>query len=327
MTYLHRVILGTISLLALSACGGGSGGGGGAPTPVTAAIIDSNNVQAVASSSANAALQSGAFGGVLGSSGLTATNSRGLAKLYVGQHAKVLGPGVAISQVPIGPEVTPCNVDGSLTLSGEVANPLTISPDDFVQLVWAACDDGLGQIIDGLLRMTFTSFEGDPLTGAFLVGMTTTIDNFQVTEGSNVNSVDGDVSVSLDTRTPPIATATTSGNMLTVSVNGNTDTLSNFSSTVTEDMSMMPSLFTLDSMGTITSTRFDGSTNYETPVPFQSIGDAYPFTGELLVTGANNATLRLIALDDVNVRIEADYDGDGAVDETIDTTWDALINS
>ena len=79
-------------------------------------------------------------------------------------------------------------------------------------------------------------------------------------------------------------------------------------------------------MGTITSTQFDGEVTYETPVAFVALGDAYPHVGELLVTGANNATVRLIAVDEVNVRIEADYDGNGTIDETIDTTWDALFD-
>ena len=47
-------------------------------------------------------------------------------------------------------------------------------------------------------------------------------------------------------------------------------------------------------------------------------------TGELLVTGANNATLRLIAIDDVNIQIEADYNGDGIIDEIMNTTWGEL---
>ena len=40
-----------------------------------------------------------------------------------------------------------------------------------------------------------------------------------------------------------------------------------------------------------------------------------------MVTGSNNATLHLIALDEVNVQIEADYDGDGVIDEVLNMTW------
>ena len=67
------------------------------------------------------------------------------------------------------------------------------------------------------------------------------------------------------------------------------------------------------------------SFRYATPVTFEGFDNGYPHTGELLITG-DSSSARLIALDDVNVRIEIDGDGDGAVDDTIDTTWVALTN-
>ena len=43
------------------------------------------------------------------------------------------------------------------------------------------------------------------------------------------------------------------------------------------------------------------------------------------ITGADNATIRVTAMDDITVRLEMDYDGDGAVDEIVDLTWDEAI--
>ena len=56
-------------------------------------------------------------------------------------------------------------------------------------------------------------------------------------------------------------------------------------------------------------------------ITFAGSGENFPGTGHLLVTGADNATLLLRTIDDVNVEIDADYDGDGAVDETLFLTW------
>ena len=56
---------------------------------------------------------------------------------------------------------------------------------------------------------------------------------------------------------------------------------------------------------------------------FSGFDNGYPQTGELLVTGASSSA-RLIALDAVNVRVEIDSDGDGTVDDVIDTTWAEL---
>ena len=57
----------------------------------------------------------------------------------------------------------------------------------------------------------------------------------------------------------------------------------------------------------------------------QSFGDDYPYDGEIEIVGANNASIRIIALDATTVRLEVDSNGDGTVDDVIDTTWDALM--
>jgi hypothetical protein len=66
--------------------------------------------------------------------------------------------------------------------------------------------------------------------------------------------------------------------------------------------------------------------SYSTPVTFEGFDLDYPGTGEFLVEG-DNSSARLIAIDNVNVRIEVDTDGNGTVDETINTTWAELTAS
>lgn len=311
----------TLSVLALSlaACGGGGGGATTSNPPPAAppAVIDSGNAQAVASRSMTAAFQSGGIGGITGTGGLVTVGNNGVSKPTAG--------GATAHQIPIGPETTPCAVSGSTTFSGEIASPVTITPGDFFDIEWDNCDEGIGAVIDGLLGTTFTSFEGDLQSGQTVLGMSLRIDNVQATAGNEFNRADGDIALTVDTTTPMLTVATSNGSLFTVASNAGTDTLSDFSSTVMDDTSMLPSLITTTAAGTVSSTQFDGGVTYTTPLAFKALGDAYPYTGELLVTGANNATLRLIALDEVNVRILADYDGDGATDETIDTTWSALV--
>lgn len=310
----------TLPALALSlvACGGSGGGGASIPPPAQSqAVIDSGNAKAVAGRSMNGAFQTGGYGGLGEAGGFVTVANSGLSK-----PAAAGGPGY---QIPIGPETTQCAVSGTTTISGDIANPATITPGDFFDIDWDNCDDGAGVVIDGLLGTTFTDFEGDLLSGQTLLGMSLRIDNLLATAGNDFSSADGDIALTVDTTTPMLSVATSTGTMYTVANNVSTETLSNFSSMVTEDSSMLPSLVTTTASGTITSTQFDGAVTYRTPVPFEALGDAYPYTGELLVTGANNATLRVIALDEVNVRIMADYDGDGANDETIDTTWAELV--
>ena len=89
---------------------------------------------------------------------------------------------------------------------------------------------------------------------------------------------------------------------------------------------MFPSNFITDATGTVSSTLFNGFVAYNMPTPFESTGDGFPYRGEMVVFGTNNATIRIIAISEVDVMIDADYDGDGASDATIQTTWAALVD-
>ena len=81
----------------------------------------------------------------------------------------------------------------------------------------------------------------------------------------------------------------------------------------------------MDSSGTLDSSQLAGIVDYSTEIMFQGFDNDYPGIGELLVTGGTSSA-RLIALDNVNVRIEIDNNDDGTIDDVVDTTWDALVN-
>ena len=102
------------------------------------------------------------------------------------------------------------------------------------------------------------------------------------------------------------------------------EVLTNFDTAQSVDTSVVPESYTLTTAGTVDSSQLSGSITYTTPVTFQGSGEGYPFAGELLITGAGGATIRLVTLDAINVRIETDTDGDGTVDATEDTTWDDI---
>lgn len=67
-----------------------------------------------------------------------------------------------------------------------------------------------------------------------------------------------------------------------------------------------------------------GVMTLETMVAFEGHGDSGPDTGVLEIHGAGNSLVRLTAIDETNVRLEVDEDGDGVIDETSVTTWDAI---
>lgn len=305
----------SIALFALVIAGCG-GGGSDAPVAVPATIT-MQNAPAIAGEVSASALESGDLGDLLGAGGFVANVGPGLSKVA---RAAVDSKVSAIASQAGGAETIPCTVSGSITISATIADPNTLSPGDSISAQFSMCDDGSGVVSNGSFQFVINEFGGDLAAGDFNLDVTLIVTNFQVIENGETSSLDGDVSVSLSTSQGIAAAVTVSGSSLTVSDGTSTATLGSFSTTVGGD----GVTYTVDSQGTLNASDFEGQVTYDTPVVFQGTGEEYPFTGELLITGANDATIRLIALDSQNVRLELDLDGDGAVDEIIDTTWVAI---
>jgi hypothetical protein len=315
-----------ILALIFSGCGGGGGGGPAPPPgPPATGTINTSSVLAISGRVIDAAFQSGGFGNI--------TNFVGLTTVATGEPM-ALGKGFVTeagtwnvnATKPLGSENEMCDVSGSLTVSGDIQSPLTVTAGDFLDYLWEECDDGLGQVINGRIGMTFTEFEGNLLAGRILLRVSLDVQGFQVIDSTGTHTSDGDLSVTIDSRTQPLTVVTTMGSSLMVDNGISTETLTDFSSIFTEDTSMFPANFSKESTGRVSSSLFVGVVSYSTPVVFQASGDGFPYEGELLVFGTNNSSVRIMAIDEDNVRIEADYNGDGAADATIDTTWAALVD-
>lgn len=318
------IVLG--SALTIAACGGGDMFNQ-PQEPSTTAKIDGSNALAATRVSYEAAVDSGNLASVGGAAGLSAGNPDGSAKAVVtGTTGGMLLS--AVSLVPFGPDIYPCGdspADGSITVSGDLANLLTLTPGDTISIEYTQCDEGLGEVINGFVDLTVTDFAGDFLTGSFLLAMNAVLTNLQViTIDDNVTS-NGDASITMDTRANPYIEAGVSGTSMTADANSHSETLSNYSSDQTFDGSLDPAEYTLAAAGTLDSTQLSGVVEYSTGPNFTGLGTDYPHTGVLLVQGAESSA-SLIALDNTNVRIEIDSNGDGTVDETINTTWEALVN-
>jgi hypothetical protein len=309
----------------IAACGSGGDQFGGAQPPTTTFAITSANAVTAASVSWQAIAASGDFGDLGGGLVLSTDSPGGFAKASVAQKAGGSLVNV-VQQVPFGPEVLPCLTDGIVTLSGDIANPETLTVGDTFRAVYELCDDGAGEVIDGAIDFTVREFTGDILTGLYMLSMDTVVTNLQVVTGTDTISNNGDVNVTLDTMLAPLVSAGVSGTSMTVDSNASSETLSAYSSRQTVDGNLQTLPFTLSASGTLDSTQLAGIIRYSTPVTFAGEGADYPSSGALLVEG-DNSSARLTAVDNVNVTIEIDSNGDGVIDATIETTWVALAAS
>jgi hypothetical protein len=323
-----------ISLVFVAACSGGAGSYNNAnPPPPAGFDITPTNAMQVSQVAYQSVVTSGDIAGLAGSSGLTANSGGNFSKPTLdarGTFASLLQkiPFDPTSvQAPFGPTSLPCAVSGSLTISGDLANPLTLSAGDTIRADYDNCNDGLGETIDGTLDFIVDVFAGDIFTGLYDMTMTMDLIDFQSTTANDVLLANGDATATLNTMAAPYVEASVSGNSMTTNTNGTSESLTAYSSAQTLDAGLDPAPYTMIASGTLDSSQLSGAITYSTPVMFEGLGSDYPHAGELLVAGSDSS-IRLIAVDNVNVRIEiySNVDGTGTPDDTILTTWAELAS-
>lgn len=327
-----RVILILVSPLFLAtACGGGgsgSGSGGNTPPPPSAGLgITPSNGAQVAGVAYQAALASGDIASLASNSGLTGSAGGGLAAASPEAQAGRQGSTV-LQNVPVGPTTSPCAVSGSITISGDLANPLTLTAGDTISASYDNCDDGAGEVVDGDMDFEVDAFSGDILSGAYDMTMTMNITDFQVSSATDVITGNGDGTATINTLAAPYVEASVSGNSMTTDTNSFSQTLYNYVSAQTVDSGVSPSPYTYMSSGTLDTTRLGGVIDYTTTVIFEGFDADYPYVGELLVVG-DNSSARLIAQPnsiDVVIEIYDNTTGTGTPVDVINTTWADLAS-
>ena len=329
---MKRVIFSTLIPIFLAAGCGNSGGGYGGPNnppPAGFGITPANGLQ-VSQIAYQSLTTSADIVGIAGSTGLTANSGGGLSKPT---NAQQLGGTLAgiLQQVPVGPTVLPCNSAGTVTLLVNVADVVAFaagmfSAGDLILTEYIACDDGFGEVINGLIDAEVDAFNGNLLTSTYDLTMTMNIVGFQVTTAADDVTANGDGTATLNTLAAPYVEASVSGTLMTTDTNNSSETLSNYSSAQTLDAGVSPAPYTMLASGTLDSTQLSGAITYSTPVMFQGLDTNYPNAGEMLVT-SDSGSARLTAEAngvDVTLRIYASNDGTGTPDDTIMTTWAEL---
>ena len=324
MTLPKQSLIALLCIVLVVACSGSDGEMvAPAPTPSNMAKIDASNAASIVGGVLDAVFTSGSFDDVLSDSGvgvMIGQTNNGMSKLGGPKLAGLLRYSAS---VPIPGTNRPCVFIGDLSVSGEVSDPTTLSAGDRIVREFFDCDDGAGQILNGSYEIVINSFSGDLGQGLFNLNATVTFNSFEVTEGRERTSLNGAATLQLDTSMPPITSISVSGDSVSVGDNTDSATLSAFQTDVTHDAGVAPEAYTSAASGTLSSSLFEGEVNYSTPLTFQGFAGEYPFAGELLVTGADGASVRLITFDNVNVRLQIDA-GDGSGIVTRDTTWAQL---
>jgi len=235
-----------------------------------------------------------------------------------------VGSGDAGSEVPFSDMVEFCAAGGTVTLSGDLADPNTLTVGDTITAVFDNCDENEGYVVDGALELTVAAIQGDPLTNVFLITLDTVLTDLVVTDDSGAATADGDMTLTLDSLDFPVIMTALAGDELQLSEPGLSVTFEDYDHALTIDTGATPQAILAEVFGRLGSSALGGTVDYETVTPIQATGDNPPYAGEILVTGADASRVRIVIVSEKLVRLEIDENGDGVVDEFIDTTWDAL---
>jgi hypothetical protein len=313
-----------------TACGGGSdnddGLTGGTPTS-GAATITVQNAPSVAGAVAEVTLGQGIFSSVftpdipIASSGTDAAIAP-IMKPVLTAAMKTAAPSQLYAT---SAGQANCAVSGTVDVQIDSTDPMQLTINDTFVFEYTDCDDGTGVILNGGMTITITTIGGDVASGNFLLGMQIGFSAFAVTEGGETASADGTINIEIDTSNPPVTRIAVSSSTLVTTSEGTEEVLTSFSVEITEDASTFPVAVTVETAFTLSSPRIGGEVTVTTSLVLLSMGEDYPFEGELRIAGAGNAVIVMIALDTNTVRLQIDIDGDGATDETIDLTWDELM--
>jgi len=314
-----------LAAVILSACGGGGGGGGGSSS-VAYLEITSGNAGAVTSAVIQTVGSSLAVADAGGSdlNVSPADAAAGVGALAVTRflpHLRRYALGVVDPLASVGPIDEPCIESGFITLSGNVADPGTLSVGDRITADFNFCNDGDGVVIDGRLALVIRAFALDLQTGGFLIRADVDLTNFDVTENDELISADGSFELTLDSRAVPTVLTRIAGGSLDIAYGGDSFTLTDFDETAEFDASVVPYRNLISAVGTLVSSLLAGKVDYGTTTPVEGPAGDAPDAGTILITGANGATIRVVVLDQSTVELRLDLDGNGTVDEVQTTTW------
>jgi hypothetical protein len=320
------------SALLVAGCGGGGSSNNGGS--FTASNVNSSNAQDVAAqaftasaslnsqsstaSSVGSALPTGVSIDV-GSSGLIGAS---LQQLYGGLRARTAGNLATGVQTT---DTAPCSGGGSITATGTVATQGTVSNGDSLSMTANNCVEG-GLKLNGGMSITFSNVSGTVgSNSAWGATMAVQFSGLSIEANGDLVRANGDMTLAYNQTSSVVANASASGSSLQLSLarNGTTivdRTLSNFG----YDSSVNSDLFTYSANYTLSGNLARlGNTSYsvKTNTAFKQTGSAFPSAGSFTVTATDKTSATLTALDSINVRIDLDTNGDGAIDGSINTTW------
>jgi len=231
---------------------------------------------------------------------------------------------MAVSGI-FGPLAVDCATSGTANVSGSLAAAGTFTAGDQLEAAFLSCARS-GDVLDGSLSFSVGSFDQTP-GDAYLVSGTTTQDQYRRYVGGSCHTGTGMLTTTHDFvyTTAGLVFIDSAATSYTVASGGRSQALSGAEVHTQIQIGQQPLVITRTSSGRFTSAELVGSYRYESLEPDVFVLDdaatTGPYAGILRVTADDGSTLRMVALDETNVRLDLDFNGDSIIDQEIATTW------
>jgi len=212
-----------------------------------------------------------------------------------------------------------CSNGGTLTYDG---------PETLLNISASNCVEGT-TVINGSMTIALSNVTGDPgASASWSADMDIDYKNISVIDSGVGIRITGDMTLNYNQTSPSQISASIAGDSLHMRYLENGTLVYN---TLMTDYSLS-NLQNVNAYSTLANFKHAstgsslGSISYQvtTSQMFQRTGTAYPHSGVLKVLATNNSSVTLRALSNTNVRLELDTNGDGTIDETVNTTWATL---
>lgn len=314
---------GPATLAAMALLVASCGGGGGGRAPAAPAVIDGGNAATITREVLDEGLGAGAFGAAVGGGSILAADG-GANALALGMARQRKSIQRAQPHVTIPAETFDCLVSGTVRLSGSLSSADTLTAGDRISAEFNECDDAEDAVLDGSLRIDVTAFSGDIFSDQFLLGAGVTVTGLTIAGDAESATGNGAFNLDLDLTVPLVSDLTMSGELLEVSSGSDSWVLRDFAVTVLEDGTGVDRVTQYSGTGTLEGAGFEGAVDFVTVVPLVATADAYPGIGEVLIEGANGATIRATVVSTQTIQLAIDLDGDNVVDETQQMPWSTV---
>jgi hypothetical protein len=326
----RRIVLAT-AVVAASSLYGCGGGGDNAAALGAARITEANavTVTAAAFDVADALYSTSADSASLLTGVLTQTPTGQFSIVDFTAKKLLASAGLAIPAVPsvtgvVLSETFLCTGGGSLTVTfNDADNDDELSTGDSGTFAFANCvEDGVS--VNGAFSIYGLVVSGTSTSPAQTVGATVAFSNFQFNDGVDIGSVNGDLSLQVAaTRSATTNySITIAGSQLAMTLNGANRVLSNYAANLAINGATSGYQYGLSA--TLAGAGLPGSITMNTPSPFVGILGGYPASGTMVIGGAGNSSLRLIANSATSVTIQTDANGDGNYEASTTMTWAQL---